>query len=222
MREDICTIPISEVFEPMDGCPICRMRNTLEKRMIDYIMGAAMMEPDVRLETNKKGFCEKHFSQMAKQRGRLQLALILDTHLNEFDVSSPSKLYHMAANAQDSCFVCEKIEWGFERLISTTHRMYETEADFRKLFDSQPEFCLPHYKILMDGCNKKTMRKYSGEFEKNLYKITLSNIKLINSDIKKFCSMFDYRSRDEGSDFGNSRDSIERAIKFLTSREIEI
>ena len=30
MREDICTIPISEVFEPKEGCPICRMRDTLE------------------------------------------------------------------------------------------------------------------------------------------------------------------------------------------------
>jgi len=221
MREDICTIPISEVFEPMDGCPICRMRNILEKRMVEYIMGAAMMEPDVRIETNKKGFCDKHFSQMTKQRGRLQLALILSTHLNEFDVSSPSKLYNLASATQNSCFVCEKIEWGFERLISTTYRMYESELDFRKLFDSQPEFCLPHYKLLMDGCNKKNMKKYSSEFEKSLYKITLSNIKILNSDIKQFCSMFDYRSRDEGADFGNSRDAIERSIKFLTSREIE-
>ena len=30
MREDICTIPISDVFEENDGCPICRMRNTIE------------------------------------------------------------------------------------------------------------------------------------------------------------------------------------------------
>ncbi len=33
MREDICTIPISEVFEPKEGCPICRMRDTLENRV---------------------------------------------------------------------------------------------------------------------------------------------------------------------------------------------
>jgi len=221
MHEDICTIPISEVFEPMDGCPICRMRNILEKRMVDYILGAAMMEPDVRIETNKKGFCEKHFSQMAKQRNRLQMALILDTHLNELDVSSPSKLYNMASKVVNSCFVCENIQYGFERLIATTYRMYENEADFRRLFDSQPEFCLTHYKILMDGCNKKNMRKYSSEFQKSLYKITVSNVKLLNSDIKQFCSMFDYRSRDEGTNFGNSRDSIERSIKFLTSREIK-
>lgn len=220
MRQDICTIPISEVFEPMDGCPICRMRDTLEKRMVDYIMGAAMMEPDVRMETNKKGFCEKHFYQMSKQRGRLQMALILDTHLKELDVSSPSKLYNLASKLQESCFVCENIKWGFDRLIDTTYRMYETDADFRRLFDSQPEFCLPHYKLLMDGCNKKNMKRYCSEFEKNLHRITLSNIKMLNSDIKQFCSMFDYRSREEGADFGNSRDSIERSVKFLTSREI--
>ena len=44
MRDDICTIPVSEVFEHNDGCPICRMRDTIEERMTDYILGDAMME----------------------------------------------------------------------------------------------------------------------------------------------------------------------------------
>ena len=47
MRESILTIPISEIFEPKCGCPICTMRNTLESHTTEYIMGAAMMEPDV-------------------------------------------------------------------------------------------------------------------------------------------------------------------------------
>lgn len=33
MRKDICSIPISEIFEPKDGCPFCRMRDMLEDRM---------------------------------------------------------------------------------------------------------------------------------------------------------------------------------------------
>ena len=83
MRQDICTIPVSEIFEVNDGCPICRMRETVEKRIVDYIMGAAMMEPDVRIETNKLGFCERHFDMMLNTRGRLQLALILESHIDE-------------------------------------------------------------------------------------------------------------------------------------------
>lgn len=43
MRDDICTIPVSEIFEKKDGCPICRMRDTIEERMTDYILGDAMM-----------------------------------------------------------------------------------------------------------------------------------------------------------------------------------
>ena len=83
MREDICTIPVSEVFEPKDGCPICRMRDTVETRMVEYIMGAAMMEPDVRMETNRRGFCEDHFRKMLGQKNRLSLALMLESRLIE-------------------------------------------------------------------------------------------------------------------------------------------
>ena len=36
MRDDICTIPVSEVFEVNDGCPICRMRDIIEERIIEW------------------------------------------------------------------------------------------------------------------------------------------------------------------------------------------
>ena len=85
MRDDICTIPVSEVFEENDGCPICRMRNTIEERIISYILGDAMMEPDVRIETNKVGFCEKHYDKMLNYRARLQLSLMLQTHIDEIN-----------------------------------------------------------------------------------------------------------------------------------------
>ena len=77
MREDICSIPISEIFEPKDGCPFCRMRDMLEDRMATYITGAAMMEPDVRVETNRLGFCKDHFEMILQRGSRLSVALIL-------------------------------------------------------------------------------------------------------------------------------------------------
>ena len=56
MQETICTIPINDIFAETDGCPICRMYKMIEKQYVEYITGAAMMAPDVRVETNKKGF----------------------------------------------------------------------------------------------------------------------------------------------------------------------
>ncbi len=63
--ETIYTIPVNEAFEASAadkscGCPICALYNKLEEDELDLILGASMMEPDVRVKTNEQGFCEKH------------------------------------------------------------------------------------------------------------------------------------------------------------------
>lgn len=225
MRDDICTIPVSEVFEKNDGCPICRMRDTIEERMIDYILGDAMMEPDVRIETNKVGFCEYHYGKMMSRRGRLQLALMLQTHINEINegifkkklFNSDSKREQNAKKVSDSCFICSKIEWGMSRLIETVYRCYENERDFRDMFNNQSVFCLPHYERLLSGASKKNMRSYGGEFADNLNRIAGEYSKKLYADLSKYCTMYDYRSR-ENTDWGDSRDAVERTVAFLNGR----
>lgn len=229
MRNDICTIPISEVFEVNDGCPICRMYATVEERILDYILGDAMMEPDVRIETNKQGFCSHHFDKMLSRRGRLQLALMLETHIKSvgegiFDkklFNPPAKKAQKAKTLSESCFVCDKIEWGTSRMIDTIYRCYENEKDFRNLFNGQPMFCLPHYERLINGIDKRRMSHYGSEMAENLTRITTEYIKTLSEDISKYCSMYDYRSNVAGADWGNSKDSVERCVGFLTGRIIE-
>ena len=128
MRYDITNIPIAEVFEEMDGCPICRLRNTLENRAVEYITGAAMMEPDVRIETNKKGFCLDHYRQILGQRNRLSVALMLESHLEEVEkqiFSGPPLLGKNAKKQAKSagrtgctCFVCEQMEDAMEKMLA--------------------------------------------------------------------------------------------------------
>ncbi len=225
MRDDICTIPISEVFEHNDGCPICRMRDTIEERMTSYILGDAMMEPDVRIETNRVGFCEYHYGKMMGRRGRLQLALMLETHIAEINknlfekklFNPDGKKAENAKNVSSSCFICSKIEWGLSRMIETVYRCYENEKDFRDMFNSQTVFCLPHYERLLNGASKKNMRRYYGDFSAALNRITGEYSAELYKDISKYCTMYDYQSR-ENEDWGNSRDSVERAVAFLNGR----
>ncbi len=229
MRQDICTIPISEIFEVNDGCPICRMREVVEKRIIDYIMGAAMMEPDIRIETNRLGFCERHFDQMLNSRGRLQLALMLESHIDEinnkvFDkklFNSNNKKGESAKKITESCFVCDKIEWGFSRMIETVFRSYETDREFREMFNGQPMFCLKHYEMLMNSPNRKILKHEGSEFAQNLTRITTEYSKTLHNDIKKYCSMYDYRANGENKNWDNSRDSVGRTVAFLVGRKYD-
>lgn len=229
MRDDICTIPVSEVFEEQDGCPICRMFATVEERILDYILGDAMMEPDVRIETNKVGFCTHHYDKMLSRRGRLQLALMLETHIKSVGegifekklFNPPAKKAQKAKSLSESCFVCDKIDWGVSRMMETIYRCYENERDFRELFNSQPMFCLPHYERLINGLEKRRMPHYGSEMAQNLTRITAAYAKSLSEDVSKYCSMYDYRSNVKGADWGNSKDSVERTVGFLTGRIIE-
>ncbi len=224
MRDDICTIPVSEVFEENDGCPICRMRNIVEERILTYILGDAMMEPDVRIATNKSGFCKEHLNKMMNRRGRLQLALMLETHIKEVNGNIFSKKFLNPADKKagkieklsDSCFICDKMNWGFDHMIETIYRTYEKERDFRNLFDNQPQFCMPHYQLLIQGATKKKMPDYYKEFSNNLTRITANYSKNLCDDISKYCKMYDYNNnKGNETDWGEAKTAVERTVAFL-------
>ncbi len=225
MRDDICTIPISEIFEENDGCPICRMYERAEKRIVEYILGDAMMEPDVRIATNKVGFCEHHYDKMLSTRGRLQLSLMLQTHIDEinkgiFDKKffSANKKGDKAAKISETCFICDKIEFGLSRMIETIYRTYETQKDFRDMFNGQPQFCLPHFERLVACFDKKKMKNYGGEFVKNLTRITGDYAKGLYGDISEYCKLYDYRSAGEKTTDPRIVNSVENTVDFLTGR----
>lgn len=226
MRESILTIPISEVLEPREGCPICRIRNMLEQRTVEYIMGAAMMEPDVRIETNRAGFCSAHFNQMLKQKNRLSLALMLQSHLDEVHRSlfSRKKLFEpknarkkKLSEINESCFVCEKIDWGMERLMRTFFEMY-SNAEMRQLMKEQEFICLPHYDLMQSLAPEYLSKQELDGFNSLMGELAEKYIAVLYEDVSKYCSMYDYRNTGKDADWGNSKDSIERSIEFLTSR----
>lgn len=228
MRESILTVPISEIFEPKCGCPICTMRNTLEYRTVEYIMGAAMMEPDVRIETNRLGFCRSHYEKMLKQKNRLSLALMLQTHLETVQkevfgkktlFESKSKKQKALSNHNSTCFVCSKIDWAMERFLVTIFDMYQNSKDFRTLFSEQPYLCLPDCEMLISAAAEGLNKKMLPQFTDACFELAGRYCSELYGDVSHFCSMFDYRNSGKDADWGNSKDSVERAIDFLTSEK---
>ena len=66
MKETIYTIPINDALEKECFCPLCEMYKDLEESEVRYAVGPAMMEPDFRELTNKKGFCKKQSPFLCK------------------------------------------------------------------------------------------------------------------------------------------------------------
>ena len=230
MMENICTIPLTEVLEETDGCPICRMRDLLEKRVIEYITGPAMMEPEVRIRSNELGFCHTHLNQMLSSRNRLAVALTLETHLAEvekkvFGAGKPAllqpntkKRLYQTARIQETCFVCDRMEWGMSRMVDNLVDLLDSEPEMRRMLEAQSMICLPHYALLLERVENRLSKKTKGEVTETLHRLAGGYLKELHGDVRHFCDMFDYRNSGENADWGNARDSLERAAEFLTSR----
>ncbi len=226
--EQIYTIPVNEAFEyaaanQYAGCPLCAIYRKLEDHELENILGDSMMEPAIRIKTNKTGFCRTHYDMMFVRKNRLGMALTLESHLNELRGeieggilgAEGKKPIVRIGELEESCYVCERVNYHFDHIIATVVYLWDKEEDFRAKFSKQPYFCLSHYKRLIQYARNSLSKKRFSEFFKEIQRIELSYFDALCEDVSWFCKKFDYRYENEP--WNNSKDAVERAIKFLRS-----
>ena len=205
MHENIYTIPINEAFEEPCGCPLCRLEARLRSDALEYVMGAAMMEPDVRIETNRQGFCREHLSAMLAMKNRLGLSLILQTHLEEVrkkglprggllgkpDCASAAKTLHKTA---DSCFVCRRVAEFMEHYYSNLLHMWESSDEFRLKFDNAEYICLHHLTELTERAAGALGKKRQPEFTDKAVSLAVKHLDSLQADVDTFCRSFEYQN----------------------------
>ncbi len=240
MKDKLYTIPVTEAFSEECDCPVCSIYNRLDKEAVDYMMGPSYMEGDIRMETNKVGFCREHYAKMYKKSNRLGLALMCDTHLQEIvrnlekdgeslkivkkgifskNKSENPKLLSFLNNISDNCYICNKINNSFERYIDTIFYLWEKEPDFKKLIEACKGFCFEHFVLLLNkGREKMNGDKYN-EFVSVILPKEIEMLTALEKDVAWFIDKNDYRHKDDP--WGTAKDSVERAVKTLSALNSE-
>lgn len=228
MAEQIYTIPVNEAFDgaltsEKDECPFCLLHDMLEKTELDLILGASMMEPDIRIETNERGFCRDHFDKMMAAGNRLGLALMLESHLAhiEKDLLSGGSLFDGAGVKEEAklrtldgdCYVCHRIGDNFGKMLDTAVWLWEHEEEFRDKVASQKTFCLPHYAAFCHAARDVLSKKDFASFYKTVSGIEKRAVAELGGDVSWFCKKFDYRY--DAEPWYNAKDAVPRAIHFL-------
>jgi hypothetical protein len=83
MRYHIDTIPVWDAMKLDGECLLCALERKTELGEAERYLGASVMEPDTRVQVNKKGFCRHHHAMLYGMSNRLGHALMLESHMIE-------------------------------------------------------------------------------------------------------------------------------------------
>jgi len=237
MKEQLYTIPVNDAFDADTECPVCAIREKLENDAIDFVMGPSYMEDDVRMETNRKGFCARHLSMMYKNQNRLGLGLMMLTYMDRqrkeietlagkkrsggswFGKSEGDPLSDYLAKQQETCYVCDRMARTYERYLVTILYLYNSDEAFRDKFAKSKGFCMKHYGELRSMAPSHLSKARLEEFDSCINRIFLENMTRVRDDLEWFTDKFDYRNAD--APWKNSKDALIRAILKTNAVSVE-
>lgn len=224
--EQIYTIPINEAFEECrdsGGCPFCKIYGKFERDEVDLILGASMMEPDVRIKTNELGFCREHYGKMLRAGKKLPVALILESHLAEVDKKLAVGKLLPAAGAKNSaerlgkvsstCYICDRIGTNFAKVLDNAVYMWGADDEFKRKTSAQKMFCLPHYSAFLTAASHGMNKNDFKSFSVSIRRIEEKYMAHLRENVSFFVKKFDYRYENEP--WGDAKDAVERAIALL-------
>ena len=100
-------------------------------------------------------------------------------------------------------------------MVDTAVYLWETDEDFIPKLKAQPYFCLPHYRKFLQYGQRRLGKKKQPQFAAQCAAVVENYFDELQNDVSWFCKKFDYRYNEEP--WYNSKDAVERAMKFLRS-----
>jgi len=238
MKEKLYTIELTDALKAGDECPLCYLYRKLEQTAIEFILGSSYMESDIREQTDRQGFCQKHTKMMFDYGNTLGNAWILKSRLEylrrglqaQMEGYAPQKISVFARRRKDNakgssvggwireaesrCYVCERIQTTCDRVVDTFVYLVKNDKEFVDLVQQSKGFCIHHFADLIDGCEQGLNQKEKEALFPVLFGQMERELGRVQEDIDWLIEKFDYRNADK--DWKNSKDAVPRTMQKIT------
>ncbi len=199
MNYRIQTIPIWDTYKAGGGCPLCRLIDAKEKKLVKSYLNENVMDPDYRERSNAVGFCPEHIRMLYAGENKLGLALQNETraaYLIEMLNKAPGDKKSAVKFAErlrehTGCVICAELSEFMPRYYQTVAQMYDNEPEFPALF-SAASHCLKHATELYAACEYagRSVKNYLRALNDGLYR----DLKKAETDLRRFADCFDHAS----------------------------
>ena len=228
MKEHIYTIPITDALNEECGCLLCTIEKKLESEAVTYFLGASLMEPDAREDTNKNGFCRSHTKMLYEGGNSLGLSLILETHIKEFSKNfafnektglfkkpDTKEALKKLDDAVNSCSVCNKLNLQMEAVARNLIYLISKEKDFKEKFFEKGTLCSSHALLVLSLCEKELGSKKGGDLYNEISAMQKAYLEELYNNLHSFVISFDYRSKNE-KPTEKVKASLSEAVKYIS------
>ena len=120
-------------------------------------------------------------------------------------------------SAPGKCLACRHIDSFLRQYCQLITKMYQDEAEFRRVLTSSKGFCIPHTLIFVESLKDVPRAERQEEIVKEIVSEVLRllrvNLERLSGELGWFIKKFDYRFAD--APWNGAEDSVERAIQKL-------
>jgi len=158
---------VHDAYREGADCPLCRLESSAENALLTSLQHSRAMQPEVRVRTNREGFCAEHFRRLYAGENKLGLGLTAHTRLQHIIPQAAGSLEdaaraaggrdarHAAERAADclsrmcaTCYVCGLLSQDRERYVFTILYLWGKDPEFPPMFRASRGFCIPHFSAM--------------------------------------------------------------------------
>ena len=223
MRYHIDTIPVWDAAKIDGECLLCALQRRVELQQIEYSLGASVMEPDVRIQVNKKGFCQHHQRMLFKGDNRLGHALMLESHLTETRGKLNKAFNDIRKAASGNSSFLDRLSGktpspakAMEAAVQELDALCSTCIVCNAIEDNMSRYLHTFFHLYQNDSEFRTQELPSRElsaFADLICNLETEAFDRIQGDVSWFIKKFDYRFQAEP--WKDSRDAVERSVDKL-------
>ncbi len=233
MKTELETIPVWDALRENGECLICSLMKKAEEDALGYYLSSAIMTPEVRVKTNKYGFCPHHWVLLTERGNAQSLALILDTYYGENEnafrkgfsdmakAGNPRQcgkaagvLRKAAEEREKGCLVCAMMADRLYRYSFTLSSLFASDEEFRSSFTGSKGLCLHHTLIVSSTAHDALSGESFTLFQKELFALLERNLRRVRKD--DWWMTQKYKSENAQKPWNGCEDAHRRAALKLT------
>jgi hypothetical protein len=227
---------VHDAYAAGGECPLCSLRDHAERTYMQSFRGNRVMEPSVRQKTNETGFCPEHYRGLYAGEGKLGLALVAHTHLQQklpelraaleaaVDAAAAGRkgterLEEVAAELaglRDRCFICDMLDADLERYAFTILYLWQKDPEFPPVLRASRGFCLGHF-LLMLGRARDILRGDAlARWLREVAPLMTGSLEKLEKDLVAFTQLHQGTNRSLGTE--EERSALARTLQKLSGR----